>query len=193
MSEESEELEELLSFGERTDVDERLELSFLKKRMIFLNSDVTDYNIDDVIKKLKILDTNKKEPILLSINTNGGCAYNILRVYDQIRRMKSPVDIVVEGKAFSAGAFITGICGRKRYATKNSSFMLHEISSFSWGKLTDQEIDLDETKRLQKTIINLLKKRCKLKKKDVERFTNNKDWNFTAKIAKKYNIIDEVL
>jgi len=174
------------------DLENKVEISLFKKRELRLSEDVDDETITRIIKYARVLDKHNKKPITLYLNTNGGCAYNILRLYDSFSRLKSPIHTIVEGKAFSAGAFIAGIIGNKRSAYKNSSFMMHEVSSASYGKLSDAEVEVGETKRLQGIIFALLKQKTKMTPKDFYKF-KNQDWYFDAKTAKKIGLIDEIL
>jgi ATP-dependent Clp protease protease subunit len=91
------------------------------------------------------------------------------------------------------GAFLlsSGTKG-KRFALPSSRIMIHQPSSGTQGKITDQEITLKEGIFLKKMLNEILAKNTgqKLSKieKDVER-----DYWMSAKEATDYGLIDEVI
>jgi ATP-dependent Clp protease protease subunit len=73
----------------------------------------------------------KREPIKLYINSNGGALTGGLKIIDAIQLSKTPVYTINTGMAYSAGFFIF-ITGKERFAYPNSSFLFHE-GSISMG------------------------------------------------------------
>ncbi len=171
-------------------VDEHL----LRERKVFLVGDVEPDTIGKLTKELLYLDTVSHDPIDLYIDTPGGDVYSILGLYDTIRKhLKARVNIIVLSTAQSAGACIVAICGTgKRIAGPNSTFMLHESSSSTSGKASDIEIDVKETKRLDRRVNKLLIKHTKLTYKDLtEKFLKNV--YFTSAEARQWGLIDKIL
>lgn len=70
-----------------------------------------------------------KDPIYMYINSPGGSLYAGYAIIDQMLSCCGPVVTIVRGTAHSMGAMITAF-GTKgfRYATPNSSLMLHSVS-----------------------------------------------------------------
>jgi ATP-dependent Clp protease, protease subunit len=103
------------------------------------------------------------------------------------------VQTVGMGIQASAAAFLlsSGTKG-KRYLLPHASVMIHQPSSGTRGKLTDQEIDLQEGLRLKKLLESIMAKNTgqKLEKihEDMER-----DYWMTAQDAKKYGLVDAVI
>lgn len=177
--------------GERAyDIYSRL----LKDRIIFLGEDVNEHTANIVVAQLiHLADEDPKKDIKLYINSPGGSVYDGLAIYDTIQYIKPDVQTIGIGLQASMGAFLlsSGTKG-KRFALPSSRIMIHQPSSGTQGKITDQEITLKEGIYLKKMLNEILAKNTgqKLSKieKDVER-----DYWMSSKEAKDYGIIDQVI
>lgn len=177
--------------GERAfDIYSRL----LKERIIFLGEDVNEHTANVVVAQLLHLAyEDPKKDIKLYINSPGGSVYDGLAIYDTIQHVKPDVQTIGIGLQASMGAFLlsSGTKG-KRFALPSSRIMIHQPSSGTQGKITDQEITLKEGIFLKKMLNEILAKNTgqKLSKveKDVER-----DYWMGAEEAKVYGLIDEVI
>ncbi len=175
---------------EKVTISER---KLLEKRMLFLKGTIDEESMGKVLKDLHHLDQVSSEDISIYLNTNGGEIYEVFSLHDTIRALRSNVHIIVQGKAFSAGALISALCATgKRQAYPNTTFMMHDISSVTLGKISDMEIDVDEGKRLKKRLIKMLLYRTKIKREELETMFT-KDTYFDAKKALSYGIIDEII
>ena len=68
---------------------------------------------------------SKRDPIKLYIDSGGGSLSDTFTIVDAITLSKTPIITINMGCAYSGGFFIF-ICGDKRIAYPNSSFMFHE-------------------------------------------------------------------
>jgi ATP-dependent Clp protease protease subunit len=97
------------------------------------------------------------------------------------------------GMQASAAAFLlsSGTKG-KRFLLPNSTVMIHQPSSGTSGKVTDQEIDLKEALRVKKLMEGIMAKNTgqKLEKihTDMER-----DFWMDAEEARAYGVVDKVI
>ena len=93
-------------------------------------------NIDMYIRYWNMKDdeagipVEKRQPIKVYIDSNGGCLDDTLTMIDAISMSKTPVWTICVGNAYSGG-FFTFIAGHKRIAYPMSSFMFHEGSTNS--------------------------------------------------------------
>lgn len=94
------------------------------------------------------------------VDSYGGEVYSLLKMVDIINDSKVPVATVAMGKAMSCGAILLA-CGTKghRYASKNSTIMLHDVSGGDFGKTSDVAVSAEELKRLNNKIWGLLDER----------------------------------
>jgi len=140
------------------------------------------------------VDTLDKPPIKVFMNSPGGHVYDALSIYDMISD-REDIICICSGKVMSAATFILLAFNEKlRYATKNTTFMIHSPSSFLYGKLKDMVDDVNETKRLDKIITDIYLKRSKIPKALLtDIYKEKKDYFFTAKEALKYGMIDKII
>lgn len=177
--------------GERAfDIYSRL----LNERIIFLGEEVNEHTANIVVAQLLHLAyEDPKKDISLYINSPGGSVYDGLAIYDTMNFIKPDVATYGIGLQASMGAFLlsSGAKG-KRHLLPNSRVMIHQPSSGTQGKVTDQEISLREALRLKDLLNQLLAKNTGQKldkiKADVER-----DFWMSAKEAKDYGIVDKVI
>jgi ATP-dependent Clp protease protease subunit len=80
----------------------------------------------------------------------------------------------------------------KRFALPNSRIMIHQPSSGTTGKITDQEIMLKEGIFLKKRLNEIFAKNTGQKLEKVERDMDRDNW-MSADEAKTYGIIDKIL
>lgn len=131
------------------------------------------------------------QPIIpIVIDSYGGEVYGCLDMVNQLKKATLPVHTIVTGKAMSAGAILFGM-GQERYMAENATLMLHDVSSFSFGKTEEIKADAKETERLNELIFKLIAKNCGHKDDYFTKLVHEKghaDWFLTAKEAKKHNL-----
>lgn len=177
--------------GERAfDIYSRL----LNERIIFLGEEVNEHTANLVVAQLLHLAyEDPKKDIKLYINSPGGVIYDGLAIYDTIQFISPDVQTIGIGLQASMGSFLlsSGTKG-KRFALPSSRIMIHQPSSGTQGKITDQEITLREGIFLKKRLNELLAKNTGQKLSKIEQDMERDLW-MSAEEAKKYGIIDEVI
>ena len=177
--------------GERAfDIYSRL----LYERVIFLGEDVNEHTANLVVAQLLHLAyEDPKKDIKLYINSPGGSVYDGLAIYDTIQYIKPDVQTIGIGLQASMGAFLlsSGTKG-KRVALPNSRIMIHQPSSGTQGKVTDQEITLRESIYLKQRLNEILSKNTGQDISKIEKDADRDYW-MSAEEAKKYGLIDEVI
>lgn len=182
---------EKTSDGERAfDIYSRL----LNERIIFLGEDVNEHTANIVVAQLiHLAYDDPKKDIKLYINSPGGSVYDGMAIYDTIQFIKPDVQTIGIGLQASMGAFLlsSGTKG-KRFALPNSRIMIHQPSSGTQGKVTDQEITLRESIYLKQVINEILAKNTGQKLNKIEKDMERDFW-MSAKEAVDYGLIDEVI
>lgn len=166
----------------------------LKDRIIFMGEDVNPHTANLITAQLLFLDNEAPgKDIYLYINSPGGSVYDALAIYDTMNFIKSDVQTVGIGVQASAAAFIlsSGTKG-KRLILPNASVMIHQPSSGTRGKVTDQEIDLREGLRIKKLLEDIMAKNTGQKASRIHEDMERDKW-MTAQEAKKYGIVDDVI
>lgn len=177
--------------GERAfDIYSRL----LNERVIFLGEDVSQHTANLVVAQLlHLAHLDPEQDIKLYINSPGGSVYDGLAIYDTMQYITPDVQTIGIGLQASMGAFLlsSGAKG-KRVALPNSRIMIHQPSSGTQGKVTDQEITLRESIYLKKRLNEILAKNTGQTVRKVEKDAERDYW-MSATEAKQYGLIDQVV
>jgi len=166
----------------------------LKDRIIFLGSDVNEASANIVVAQLLFLQAeDAKKDIYFYINSPGGSVYDALAIYDTMQFVTNDIQTFGIGVQASAAAFLlsSGTKG-KRYALPNSTIMIHQPSSGTRGKVTDQEIDLRESLRIKALLEGIMAKNTGQKPAKIHEDMERDKW-LTAAEAKAYGIVDQVV
>ncbi len=166
----------------------------LKDRIIFLGSDVNEASANIVVAQLLFLQSeDPKKDIYFYINSPGGSVYDALAIYDTMKYISNDIQTVGIGIQASAAAFLlsSGTKG-KRFVLPNSSVMIHQPSSGTRGKVTDQEIDLKESLRVKKLLEEIMATNTGQKPSIIHQDMERDKW-LSALEAKQYGIVDEVI
>ena len=166
----------------------------LKDRIIFLGNDVNEHTANLVVAQLLFLDNeDTKKDIYLYINSPGGSVYDALAIYDTMQYVKSDVQTVGIGVQASAAAFLlsSGAKG-KRFLLPHATVMIHQPSSGTRGKVTDQEIDLKEALRLKRLLEQIMGRNTGQKAEKIHHDMERDFW-MTADEARKYGLVDAVI
>lgn len=177
--------------GERAfDIYSRL----LKERIVFLGEDVNEHTANIVIAQLiHLAYEDPKKDIKLYINSPGGSVYDGLAIYDTIQYISPDVQTIGIGLQASMGAFLlsSGAKG-KRFVLPSSRIMIHQPSSGTQGKITDQEITLKEGIFLKRRLNEILAKNTGQSLSKIEKDADRDFW-MSGDEAVKYGLIDEVI
>lgn len=179
------------STGERAfDIYSRL----LKERIIFLGEEVNEHTANLVVAQLLHLAyEDPKKDISLYINSPGGSVYDGLAIFDTMQFIKPDVATYGIGLQASMGAFLlsSGAKG-KRFVLPNSRVMIHQPSSGTRGKITDQEITLREGIALKKRLNEILAKNTGQKLAKIEKDVDRDFW-MSAEDSVAYGLADKVV
>lgn len=166
----------------------------LKDRIIFVGEDINPHTANLIVAQLLFLDNeDSKKDIFLYINSPGGSVYDALAIYDTMKYVKADVQTVGIGVQASASAILlsSGTKG-KRFLLPNATVMIHQPSSGTRGKVTDQEIDLREALRVKKLIEEIMAENTGQKVETIHEDMERDKW-LDANDAVKYGIADKVI
>lgn len=150
----------------------------------------------DFIKDFLYLEMSGQPFIPIIINCYGGCACSTLGMIDIIEQCEKPVYTIINGCAYSGGAWIA-VAGHDgcRYMAPSSVFLVHEGSTVIAGKQTDINATNKYMNEEMKRLLQYISKRCGKKKNYFKRLLKKKvniDLYYTAKQAKKLGAIDHI-
>ncbi len=166
----------------------------LKERIIFLGDVVNEHTANLVVAQLLFLQSeDAKADIRLYINSPGGSVYDALAIYDTMNYVKNDIMTVGIGIQASAAAFLLSSGTRgKRFLLPHSTVMIHQPSSGTRGKVTDQEIDLQESLRVKQLLRDIMAKNTGQSTKKIHEDMERDRW-MPALEAKAYGLVDDVI
>ena len=175
-----------------------LQSKLLQNNNIFLTEEVTEESVATIQAELFYLaskmspEESKNDPITIYINSPGGEVYSCLGLYDVMQLFINQgyvIRTINIGLAASAAAVIL-LAGSKgyRYCLPNSTVMLHQPSSGTYGTITDMKIAVEEGDRLKKLLNNIVTKHAS---EQVVELMERDAW-ISPEEALKFNLIDEI-
>lgn len=166
----------------------------LKERIIFIGEEINEHTANIIVAQLLHLAyEDPKKDISLYINSPGGSISDGLAIYDTMNFIAPDVATYGIGLQASMGAFLlsSGAKG-KRYVLPHARVMIHQPSSGTQGKVTDQEISLREAVRLKELLAEITARNSGQKlakvKADMER-----DFWMDANEAVAYGLADTIV
>jgi ATP-dependent Clp protease protease subunit len=178
--------------GERAyDIYSRL----LKDNIIFIGTPIDDTVANLVTAQLLFLEAEDPEKdVSLYINSPGGVVTAGMAIYDTIQFVRPDVATICIGQAASIAALLlmAGTPG-KRFALPNSRLLIHQptMGGLS-GQATDIDIHAREILRMRASLNEIMAKHTKQAVEKIERDVERDYW-MSAKQAKEYGIIDEII
>ena len=154
-------------------------LKLPKNRDLFLTKQVDQTSIGELTQK--IIEINKDDnhlsklyavynltynpdPIKIYIDSYGGQVYQCFGLLSVMERSETPIHTIVTGCAMSAG-FMILISGHRRFAHRLSTPLYHQVSGGAIGTVKEMEDKLEESKRLQSQLEDIVKDKTKITKK----------------------------
>jgi len=192
------------------DCDEQQVVSIIKSatdtttqgNKIYFYSDVSkesvlslNKQIDELSKQMKIIqltyNTPIPPPIELHICSDGGDVFASMASVDKIMNNDIPIHTYCEGVVASAATLLS-VVGAKRFISKSSCMLIHQVSSGLWGNYMEFK---DEIKNLD-LIMTLIKstylKKSKYKAKELDKILAH-DLFFSAEECLKHGLVDVIL
>ena len=152
-----------------------------------VNSYIQFFNRIDQEKKI---DANKRTPIKIYIDSNGGNLEACFTIIDAITMSKTPVWTINIGKAYSAGFFIF-ITGHKRFAYPNSSFLFHEGSTCIYQDANKFKNYADFYKQQLEQLRAITLEHTQIEPEEYDKHVKD-DWWFNVDEALKYGVTDKI-
>ena len=163
-------------------------------RIIFLGTQVSDQSANIIQAQLLYLDSvDPEKDISLYINSPGGSVYAGLGIYDTMQLVGCDVATICTGLAASMGAvLLTAGAKGKRSALPHSRVMIHQPLGGAQGQASDIEITAREIMKTKRELYEILSAHSGVALKKIEKDADRDYW-LSAREAKEYGLIDEVL
>ena len=129
--------------------------------------------------------------IKLYIQSNGGSVMPTFAIVDWIKNSKIPIHSYIDGPIASSATLISVSC-HKRFMTKNSFTLIHQLSSGFSGKYMDMEENMVNLGSFMKAIKNIYIDNTKIKENNIDEILSHDIWWDSAKCL-EMGLIDEIV
>lgn len=155
--------------------------------------------IELVIKEITTLinkhDSDEKLTITYIVDSPGGCVTSVLKFVDFIRMAKERYPYVefvsvITGLVASAGTIMC-IVADKRYMTRNSHAMIHELSAGKMGKYTHLVSHTSFLTKLHDILVDIYLEKSQQQKERLIDLLKNETW-FSAQQYKEFGFVDDI-
>lgn len=169
---------------------------FIEKRILWLEGNINEESISDVLKYLIYWNDESKNPVTIYINSEGGDTASGMAIIDMMDNLKDNginVNTVACGECASMASIILANGSKgSRYCTKNSRIMIHN----SYYDDIDGHIESIDTCKKELEITNNIFSKILSKHSDkpMSWFLKKleKDFYMSATDAQKNGIIDHI-
>ena len=179
-------------------VEEIFYLNDLKQRKLFLNVDVEQLSVADIVKHImqynkedKGIDPKDRHPILLYVTSNGGEVDSGFELIDIIQNSKTPVYTINLGYQYSMG-FLIGLAGHKRFATQNAKFLMHDGSNFVYNSGAKAQDQMEFQRKVEERVKQYILSRSKLTSEEYDSKLRV-EWYLFASEAKDKGFVDYII
>ena len=172
-----------------------------QRNNIYLYGDITPETCEQLKNQLTEMEFNAKlfkisynsdpPPINLHVQSTGGSLMNALYIVDLIENLDTKVNTYIDGYSASAASLIN-VVGNKRFMSKNSLVMIHQLYSNNQGKFQELDDDMINLTNLMEKIKTIYLKHTNIKEDVLDEMLKHDLW-FDAELSKEYGIIDEIL
>jgi len=170
----------------------------IRDNVILVQDEIIQGLTFDVISKVRLLRkiNSDLKSITILLNSPGGDVVETLGLIDYIRSLDSSdgikTNIVCRGSAMSAAALLLSAGTGVRAASKHSKIMVHQLSSFAAGKLSDLKSNAKFAEQLEDDC-NTIMAECTNKDKTWWEENQQTDYFLSANDALELGIIDKII
>lgn len=183
------------------DIEEKIEKTLFNARNIYLYGEINQSLIESAVAMIHYYNEEDKNteiedctPINIFIASEGGEAYSGYNLVSAIERSKTPVHTYSEGTQLMSMGFIIFLAGEKRYMSRHSNPMYHQLSAGTQSTMKSMENDVAYYRRMQAETADYIAERTSIPLKKLRSYDKrNVDWHLTFKECKDYNVLTDVI
>jgi len=161
-----------------------IEQILLKNRQLFLFGAIDEKMAYNVTQRMIALARISSEPIVLYINSSGGCVDDGFAIIDCMKGVNVPVITFIVGNACSMAGLVA-IAGDKRVITEHSVIMFHDMQAGIIDYATKIEDRAEFYKREQKKLFDFIRKYTNLSEKEIQKAIHGELWLYPQECIKK--------
>ena len=181
----------------KINVDKQIkELELRNNPVIIRVNKFDEESAKDFASQISAAHNTGQKVVPVVIDSYGGQVYALMSMIGAIKASELPIATIVEGKAMSCGAILFSF-GEEgmRFMDPDATLMIHDVSSWSSGKVEEIKSSAKETERLNKKVYRMMARNCG---HDDDFFINEvhergrADWYLDAKEAKKVKLANHL-
>lgn len=137
-----------------------------------------------------------QDVIPIFIDSYGGAVYSLLAMIDCIKSSSKKICTVSLSKSMSCGAILLS-CGDEglRFASPTSTIMIHDVASWTGGKVSEIKVDANEAERLNNMVYDIMNVNTGHERGYLQSIVHDKnhaDWFLTPNDALSHNLVNHI-
>lgn len=160
-----------------------------EEKILQLNRHLRNKGID--LQREAMVQDREPAHIFLHIHSYGGGIFAGMAGMDEIIKSIVPVYTMVDGCCASAATFLS-VCGKKRFINRHAYMLIHQLSSFMWGKYEEFKDELKNLDKIMAMIKQVYAEYTKIPEAKLEEILKHDLW-FDANECKEYGMVDEII
>lgn len=181
----------------KINVDNQIkELELRNNPVIIRVNKFNEESAKDFASQISAAHNTGQKVIPVVIDSYGGEVYSLMSMIGAIKSSELPIATIIEGKAMSCGAILFSF-GEEgmRYMDPDATLMIHDVSSWSAGKVEEIKASANETERLNKKVYRMMARNCGHPDDFFIKEVHDRgraDWYLDGKEAKKYKLANNL-
>lgn len=170
----------------------------LQQRKLFLDADVDQFSVGEIVKHIfqynkedSGLEIAERKPILLYVASRGGEVDSGFELIDAIENSVTPVYTINVGYQYSM-AFLIGLAGHKRFATRNASFLMHDGSNFVYNSGAKAQDQMEFFRKVEERVKQYVLERSNITAEEYDSKLRV-EWYMFADEAKERGFVDYII
>jgi len=160
-----------------------------RDKILQLNRHLRNKGID--LQREAMVQDREPANIYLHIQSHGGSIFAGMAGMDEIIKSIVPVYTMIDGCCASAATLLS-ICGKKRYINRHAYMLIHQLSSFMWGKYEEFKDEIQNLDKIMGMIKKVYSEYTKIPMSKLEEILKHDLW-FDANECKEYGLVDEII
>ena len=182
----------------KNDLDDFFDRQDIENRILLINDAITEdivyYQTMHILRwnaEDRYLPEDKRRPITIYINSNGGSQIDGQALIDVIRTSKTTVRTVCLGMAASM-AFLIYIAGHDRYAFPNACLLMHEGEQSVTNSVSKTRDVMQFFDEMDERVKNYILEMTDIDKEFYESVYKKEFWMYAEK-AKELGVVDQII
>ena len=159
------------------------------EKILQLNRNILSMGIN--LQREATIQNREPANIYLHIQSYGGSIFAGMAGMDEIIKSIVPVHTMIDGCCASAATFLS-VCGKKRFINRHAYMLIHQLSSFMWGKYEEFKDEMQNLDKIMVMIKQVYKEYTQIPMSKLDGILKHDLW-FDADQCKEYGLVDEII